>query len=322
MITKKGDIKLIDYEGIVHKDSTVVMVTALLRYSQSLVADETLRSMYCDYVKFFGVIVEVLYYLHYGDKSDLEKDLKLLQDKFVEHDNNNRNRVDKAELCSSGRELLKTFKSFHTKYSQYFKNNNLKFSEDQFNNVEKLINIQIDLLEKEEYKDGTDNIKVFYGDITDKILNSKLKEKNSIYIINDSMVINKSNKLVSSFNGKFIEKREKGDFLYCIPWYNVKTNRISYEPLLLNFRNSIQNIGTVFQEIVDDLIPIDETSIFQQLVLGTLIKKFIDANPKNNKKTDEEYFEELYQKLTVEKNREIYFGKEAFKKVFMKMIEI
>ena len=318
MMNDKGDIKLIDYEGMVPEDSTAVMSTARLWYDNSLIADGTLRSMYRDYVKFFGMILPALDYLYHNDNSQFKNDLNSLHDKFLKYNENNKNRVDNDKLILSGKELLKDFKSFCTKYSKYFENNNLKFSKNQLNNVEKLINIQAELF-NEKSKDVTNNIRVLNdGKMTGDMLKSKLK--NSIYIINSSVVINKLNKIVIADNKKFIKKREKGEPFNCVPWCHDKTNSIAKTPILENFMTYIKKREeTVLQEIVDKLIPIDETNIFQQIVLGTLMKKFIDANHNNN--NDEEYYKELCEKLKNEKDREKYFGKKALKEVFMEIIK-
>ena len=327
MMNDKGDIKLIDYEGMVPKDSTNLLATVALHYVEIFIADETLRSAYYDFIK-FAFMLNLLSKVQDKDEflsdcSQLYVDINtVIKNVKVYYQNGDMGGTDKV-VVESEAQFISSLKTFRTKHAHYFKG--LGFDEKRLRNVEEIVNADKTLINKKNYKNITTKE---LTEINAKTLSGK---KENIIHIPNGLMINESNKLVRNNNRKLlIEKRNKGDYFYPINWYYNLKNKSIKTGGLSDFFKYIQDNGTVLQEIVDDLIPIDETNIFQQIVLGTLMENFlmeniIDANSKNNKEYDEEdeeqYLKELYEKLQNNNVVNKYFGKDAFKKVFMQIIE-
>ena len=129
-----------------------------------------------------------------------------------------------------------------------------------------------------------------------------------------NIIIDRSNKIVSIWNNKFIKKREKGEFFAPINWYfNINKKTFEYDPeydLSVVFEE-LQEKGNDLQTIVDELIPIDDTNMLQRVVLGTLIKEFLT------------YYEKISLESWIDNDQiyKEYFTKEKFKEVFMQIIE-
>ena len=315
MMNDEGEIKLIDYEGMVPKDSTNLVATYPLICDCQFITDETLRSSYYDYIKFCFILEMVS-----NIKSDINKkqDFRDLNSKFKEIRKLKSNRTKFAE---EEKNIINRLKEFYNNYAEYL--TELGFNEQQQKNVEKIIEIDMSLYYKKQYnnEDKYGNIMKKY---TTEIINADIlsgKEKDSIYFMT-GMVINKSNKLVETGNYKFIEKRKKGDYFKPISWYYDSENKsIKRDANLSEFFTYIQNNGTILQEIVDEIIPIDDTNILQRFILGTLMQRFIQDVKKKNGIIRGDLLKILYKDLMEKANIEKYFGKEAFKKVFMQIIE-
>ena len=298
MIDEDLNIKLIDYEGIAPKDSTVFMISAELLFSEIFLVNEELKSDLLDYIQ-FDFIIKLL---SMNAGTNMKEDARNLL-------------LSQGQKLESQINYFNKFKKFRKNHTNYFKQN-LGLNEAWFDKIENIINTGIELSQKRKFN----NI-VLVDDKENKELNSKLlrEKSNSIYIMKD-IFINEQNKLVERANYKFIEKRKEGDYFRSTSWYyNSGSFALKYESSLANFMSEMQKKGTVLQKIVDEVIPIDESSIFQKIILGTLIVKFI--NTEITKEGSSVKFESLYSILIKESNIEQYFGKKAFKQVFMQIIE-
>ena len=313
MINKAGDIKLIDYEGMVPEDGTKLLTTYPVEKNEQLSTDKYFRSCYYNYIKFIFIIRFLSKVSNISQMSELNKDCEKMY-KLIE---NKESVVENSQSLSE--DFLKNFDSFCFKYTDYF-TQQFKLDKKWFEKIRDLINFEIVAVQAERpYKNIT--IKDEIDEIDSELLNKKLKEKDSIYMINE-IVINKSNKLVRAGNNKFIKKRKKGESFNVFNWYHEEKekNKIKKKK---NYLSTIvsENVAE-YLNIVDNTIPIDEQDIFQQLVLGTLMVSLMDdyfelrKNPvdldsyidKNKKKIAEYVFKNV--------------TKEKFKDTFMEIISI
>ena len=315
MIDKDLNIKLIDCDGIVPKDCTGFVSSYILPYDYFL-ADENLRSYWYDYVK-FTFVVNVFFDIKNLDKQ-MATDFKRLQyiiDYMEKNKNKFARRKNRRTLARYGR-YLRIFSEISDKYANFFEQ--FKLDKTRLDKIKDIVKTSVTLfLHPDESYNKISILEL--QEIDSNLLMEK--EKDSVYVIKN-IVIDKSNKLVRVYNDKFIKKREKGDWVKPDSWYyNLDSKKIVFYPILYKFTEYVQKYGTILQKIVDESIPIDDTDIFQKLVLGTLIKNFIDENTDSNIKDDNKQNEFLYKKLKTAGNIKKYFGKDAFKKVFMQIIE-
>ena len=320
MINKAGDIKLIDYEGMVPEDGNKIVVTYKLPIDSAIIQamDKEFHSGYYEYVKWW-FLIDVL---KYSNKIDTGTDKKLQEIFPILKGYKKTNVETKIKALN---DFLSIFYKLNksNKFSKYLKE--VGFDANKLNGIKNVVIFSREYLNKAKTGDVIEiNDKKFKVLPKKTEINKKLfekKEKNSAYRVNN-IVINKSNKLVELYNYKLIEKRKKGDYFNPICWYySFDKSGIIYDDRVKDFMSIMQEKGTVLQEIVDDLIPIDETNIFQRIVLGTLIIRFIAEERKNIKtKNDNEQSQVLYNILN-DDNIKKYFGKDAFKKVFMEIID-
>ncbi|WP_413853492.1 hypothetical protein, partial [Candidatus Ruminimicrobium bovinum] len=225
-----------------------------------------------------------------------------------------------CRVCSNNKQLSVAEETFvseldkcYSKYVADFKK--LGFEKKQIKGIKMIVNADSELANNNNYKYEDDDINI--NIVEDDVINSetfKEKPKGCIYIIkNKDIVISESNKLVEmgNVNLKFIEKRKKGDYFNLIGWYYSDDKSIKYNKSLKDFMEKMNRED--FLNIVDEVIPIDDSSMIQKFILGTLMENFIVTSKITN-------VNELCGKLT-EENINQYFSKEAFKKVFMKIIE-
>jgi hypothetical protein len=319
MIDKDFNVKLIDYEGIVPKDCTNLISSSVVPYADLFLTDETLRSAYYDYIKFAFIVnvfanVKNLNEKKINDFKKLKRNINYIRN--IKINNISAGRKTKSDL----QEISVNFIQFFKKYADYF--NKFNFGKDHFNKIHNIIAISINLFQSyiEDDIEGKKYKNIWISKlqkIDSKLLENKIKD--DIYIIKD-IVIDKSNKLVRVYNGKFIKKREKGDWFNPVSWYyNSDSKEVVFNQFLYKFMEYIQIQGTEFQKIADESVPIDDTNMLQRLVLGTLIKKFIDDNKNSEIKDNNEQTKNLYNIFA--KKYADYFSKDKFKEAFMQIIE-
>jgi hypothetical protein len=329
MIKDKGkdqyDIKLIDYEGILPKDSSNIITTRSLPQQTYLLSDENLRPIYYDYIK-FNFIMKALNFSSIKDNEvkdyivNCGYKIDEIEDKLVR----NEKITDVNEIQAFLTECKESFLKYPAKNNAnnkifWWVLNHFNINEEYVNNIANLVG----------------NIGAFYGDgiVSDKDaeeINGKLFEekkrnnKDKIIVLDKlKLFINQSNKLIPiRKNSRFIKdinslNTESLYYYYDIKEAKIKRNQYIY----FSFINIKDQKNNCFKNI-------DDTNLLQILVLGTLMKKAVVDNVDTSmtKENDgstilKNIKNEVLSLFSDNKKVEQFFGPEAFKKVFMEIID-